>query len=192
MGTKPRDMLWQGALHRKLLLFRVSWFIFHSSRRFNDIRFYSSFVRQTIYATTSTLERSYRLGSSRHPKFSTLHKLSEIADADLVRRERFVLQGFLNTLEKFPFKNERDINLLKEVIGRLDGLFLLVVVGEFNSGKSSLSRCVFLHRVWIITWSSSQCFTRWTFSSLWPNTDHRTSKSHQRYFECLLIIDHGS
>jgi len=138
VGTKPRDMLWQGALHRKLLLFRVSWFIFHSSRRFNDIRFYSSFVRQTIYATTSTLERSYRLGSSRHPKFSTLHKLSEIADADLVRRERFVLQGFLNTLEKFPFKNERDINLLKEVIGRLDGLFLLVVVGEFNSGKSSL------------------------------------------------------
>ncbi|EME26789.1 Probable transmembrane GTPase FZO-like, chloroplastic [Galdieria sulphuraria] len=69
---------------------------------------------------------------------STLNKLSEIADADLVRRERFVLQGFLSTLEKFPYKNERDINLLKEVIRRLDGLFLLVVVGEFNSGKSSL------------------------------------------------------
>eukprot|EP00871_Galdieria_phlegrea_P002907 jgi/Galph1/3617/GphlegSOOS_G2265.1 len=69
---------------------------------------------------------------------SAFDRLSNIAVNDLVRRERFVLESFFNALEKLPFRSEKDTKLLLEVIKRLDGLFLLVVVGEYNSGKSSL------------------------------------------------------
>ena len=53
-----------------------------------------------------------------------------------------------------------EISLLEDALKQLDELFLLVVVGEFNSGKSTVinallgDRCV-LHLLLCVAWASS-------------------------------------
>jgi len=55
-----------------------------------------------------------------------------------VEAERSLLQEALALLERAcPALEER--SLLVDALKQLDELFLLVVVGEFNSGKSSVS-----------------------------------------------------
>ena len=55
----------------------------------------------------------------------------------LLQREKAVLGDSLNILNRFPL-DEGAIEKLKEAIAQLDELFLIVVVGEFNAGKSAL------------------------------------------------------
>lgn len=55
----------------------------------------------------------------------------------LLQREKAVLGDSLNVLNRFPL-DEGAIEKLKEAIAQLDELFLIVVVGEFNAGKSAL------------------------------------------------------
>jgi small GTP-binding protein len=54
----------------------------------------------------------------------------------IVKKEREILTGFLGTLIEFN-QEPNEIQTLKDSIMQLDELFLLVVVGEFNSGKSA-------------------------------------------------------
>ena len=70
----------------------------------------------------------------------------------LVEAERALLQEALALLEHAcPALEER--SLLVDALKQLDELFLLVVVGEFNSGKSSVSRpsTAFVCRFFIAT-----------------------------------------
>lgn len=57
----------------------------------------------------------------------------------LIDLQREVLRQVLSVVESIDEASERDIKLLRDEIERLgDGFFLLVVAGEYNSGKSSL------------------------------------------------------
>lgn len=57
----------------------------------------------------------------------------------LIDSQREVLRKVLSLIEDIDEVAERDVRLLREEIERLgDGFFLLVVAGEYNSGKSSL------------------------------------------------------
>ncbi len=55
----------------------------------------------------------------------------------LLQKEKIVLAEVQNVLGRFPLE-DLSLNKLKQAIAQLDELFLIVVVGEFNSGKSSL------------------------------------------------------
>ncbi|MBI3286928.1 MAG: dynamin family protein [Chloroflexi bacterium] len=57
--------------------------------------------------------------------------------AEILRRERILVQDLLSTLESWQIQPE-DREILREALLQLDEFFLLVVVGEFNSGKSAL------------------------------------------------------
>jgi len=55
----------------------------------------------------------------------------------LVEAERQLLQQVLGLLEQATPQME-EMSMLTDALKQLDELFLLVVVGEFNSGKSSV------------------------------------------------------
>ncbi|MPY88027.1 MAG: GTP-binding protein [Luteitalea sp.] len=65
----------------------------------------------------------------------TLRLLSESQEA-LLAEERRTLAGLRDALERFGAPDE-DRRILDRVIEQLDDFFLLVVVGEFNAGKSA-------------------------------------------------------
>src|SRR5918997_1882312 len=54
----------------------------------------------------------------------------------LVERERALLERFTSFLQDFGAPTE-DVELVRRALSDLEELFLLVVVGEFNSGKSA-------------------------------------------------------
>lgn len=55
----------------------------------------------------------------------------------LLQKEKTVLSDALSVFARFPLE-EASIDKLKQSIAQLDELFLIVVVGEFNAGKSAL------------------------------------------------------
>lgn len=65
---------------------------------------------------------------------------------DLVTRERGVITDLLVLLGKLNAE-ERDVSDVRTAVDDLDGLFLLVVAGEFNAGKSSLVNALLGERV---------------------------------------------
>src|ERR687897_3614928 len=54
----------------------------------------------------------------------------------LVERERALLESFIGFLKNFGAPSE-DVDLVRRAHTDLEELFLLVIVGEFNSGKSA-------------------------------------------------------
>src|SRR3712207_5989563 len=54
----------------------------------------------------------------------------------LVGRERALLERFIEFLKDFGAPSE-DVDLVRQTLSDLEELFLLVIVGEFNSGKSA-------------------------------------------------------
>ena len=54
----------------------------------------------------------------------------------LVERERELLEGLISFLKDFGAPSE-DVDLVRRALSDLEELFLLVIVGEFNSGKSA-------------------------------------------------------
>ena len=64
-------------------------------------------------------------------------QLLSAAKEELVEAERQLLQQLLGLLEQATPQME-EMSMLTDAIKQLDELFLLVVVGEFNSGKSSV------------------------------------------------------
>src|SRR5215204_2361209 len=54
----------------------------------------------------------------------------------LVGRERALLEKFIEFLKDFGAPSE-DAELVRRALSDLEELFLLVIVGEFNSGKSA-------------------------------------------------------
>lgn len=55
----------------------------------------------------------------------------------LLQKEKAVLGESLTVLSRFPL-DDNALQKLKQAIAQLDELFLIVVVGEFNAGKSAL------------------------------------------------------
>src|SRR5512136_1250446 len=56
---------------------------------------------------------------------------------ELLKEERRIMNDLQTVLVKFDLEPE-DEESLRQSIQQLDDLFLLVVVGEFNSGKSAM------------------------------------------------------
>src|SRR3712207_4895367 len=54
----------------------------------------------------------------------------------LLERERALLERFIGFLKDFGAPSE-DVDLVRRAHADLEELFLLVIVGEFNSGKSA-------------------------------------------------------
>src|SRR5215470_8265647 len=59
------------------------------------------------------------------------------AEQDILRDERRILGDLRASLVRFGASNE-NLGPLERSIEQLDELFLLVVVGEFNAGKSAV------------------------------------------------------
>jgi len=64
----------------------------------------------------------------------------------LVNAERALLADLRSTLEAFD-RRSADLRAVSEAAATLDELFLLVVVGEFNAGKSSVINALVGERV---------------------------------------------
>ena len=64
-----------------------------------------------------------------------MHILDERREA-LVERERALLERLISFLKDFGAPSE-DVDLVRRALSDLEELFLLVIVGEFNSGKSA-------------------------------------------------------
>jgi small GTP-binding protein len=70
------------------------------------------------------------------PLRCTLQRIITTEQEQLLRRERSLLDDLRVLLARLGAPDD-DLELLKESLQRLDELFLLVVVGEFNAGKSA-------------------------------------------------------
>lgn len=72
----------------------------------------------------------------------------EASQKALIACEKAAIEGVLHSIKNIfdddaSSTNNSDIQLLQEEVSRLDdGLFLLVVCGEYNSGKSSVINCL--------------------------------------------------
>ncbi|MCB0157180.1 MAG: dynamin family protein, partial [Caldilineaceae bacterium] len=66
----------------------------------------------------------------------TLQRLLTQETDELLRRERALLEGLRVHIARLDAREE-DLALLKRSLAQLDELFLLVVVGEFNAGKTA-------------------------------------------------------
>ena len=64
-------------------------------------------------------------------------QLLSAAKEDLVEAERQLLEQLLSLLQQAT-PEMQEMSMLTDALKQLDELFLLVVVGEFNSGKSSV------------------------------------------------------
>lgn len=76
-------------------------------------------------------------GDNGHTKRSLVKQYLTPAKEELVEAERQLLQQVLGLLEQATPQME-ELSMLTDALKQLDELFLLVVVGEFNSGKSSV------------------------------------------------------
>jgi small GTP-binding protein len=68
---------------------------------------------------------------------STLHRLLNAEQDRILRQERTLLETLRVSLARLDATDE-DLALLKHSLHQLEELFLLVVVGEFNAGKSAV------------------------------------------------------
>ena len=66
-----------------------------------------------------------------------LRRILSEAERRLVADLRLALDGLRELLARLGLAAEGDLSALAESVARLDELFLLVVVGEFNAGKSA-------------------------------------------------------
>ncbi|ACZ41549.1 Dynamin family protein [Thermobaculum terrenum ATCC BAA-798] len=67
---------------------------------------------------------------------NTKHTVLNEEQNELLRRERQLFSELLEFLRSFDAPRN-DIELVEQTLGDLEELFLLVIVGEFNSGKSA-------------------------------------------------------
>ncbi|MEM1271404.1 MAG: dynamin family protein, partial [Bacteroidota bacterium] len=75
--------------------------------------------------------------------------MKDLADArarELLDRERSLLMDVQRLLERMRM-GEALIGGVRDVVERLDALFLLVIVGEFNAGKSSVINALFGEKI---------------------------------------------
>jgi small GTP-binding protein len=66
-----------------------------------------------------------------------LNPILSPSQQETLREERRVIQRLLALLAGWEAQ-PKDVEVLQQALGQLDELFLLVIVGEFNSGKSAL------------------------------------------------------
>ncbi|MBX3053924.1 MAG: dynamin family protein [Caldilineaceae bacterium] len=66
-----------------------------------------------------------------------MRRLLTIQEDKILRQERSVLESLQVALTRLDGSDE-DLTLLKDSLDQLEEMFLLVVVGEFNAGKSAL------------------------------------------------------
>jgi GTP1/Obg family GTP-binding protein len=99
------------------------------------------------FCSTPTSQPTERvtLASSREQLSGGLQAVLNPAQRELVTREKALLEGFGRTLESLDAEAQ-DVRLLRNSMRDLEELFMLVVVGEFNSGKSSFLNALLGHR----------------------------------------------
>lgn len=56
---------------------------------------------------------------------------------ELIVREQKLIENIINLLKKYDSVSKKDLELLEKSKAQLEDFFLVVVVGEFNAGKSS-------------------------------------------------------
>ena len=66
-----------------------------------------------------------------------MHRLLSAEQDKLLRQERTLLESLQVTLARLGAPEE-DIDLIRQSLNQLDEMFLLVIVGEFNAGKSAV------------------------------------------------------
>jgi small GTP-binding protein len=66
-----------------------------------------------------------------------LHRLLTAEQDKILRQERSLLESLLVTLARLDAP-EADLDLLRQSLHQLEEMFLLVIVGEFNAGKSAV------------------------------------------------------
>eukprot|EP01098_Paradermamoeba_levis_P013238 TRINITY_DN5997_c0_g1_i3.p1 TRINITY_DN5997_c0_g1~~TRINITY_DN5997_c0_g1_i3.p1 ORF type:complete len:179 (-),score=32.52 TRINITY_DN5997_c0_g1_i3:136-672(-) len=69
---------------------------------------------------------------------TNLQKILTAEQNELLQKEYALLQSISSLLETKIKAEPADLLLIRTIIKQLEELFLLVIVGEFNSGKSSL------------------------------------------------------
>ncbi|CAA0828108.1 FZO-like [Striga hermonthica] len=96
--------------------------------------FYSEYVRGQVFGSLETLgAQNGFYGQQMVGEFTRL----EEREKQLIETERSILLEAINVIERAtPLM--MDILLLKDAVSQLDEPFSLVIVGEFNSGKSSV------------------------------------------------------
>lgn len=66
-----------------------------------------------------------------------MHRLLSAEQDKLLRQERTLLESLQVTLARLGAPDE-DLDLIRQSLRQLDEMFLLVIVGEFNAGKSAV------------------------------------------------------
>lgn len=66
-----------------------------------------------------------------------MHRLLTAEQDKILRQERSLLESLLVTLARLDAP-EADLDLLRQSLHQLEEMFLLVIVGEFNAGKSAV------------------------------------------------------
>jgi small GTP-binding protein len=66
-----------------------------------------------------------------------LHRLLTAEQDKILRQERSLLESLMVTLARLDAP-EADLDLLRQSLHQLEEMFLLVIVGEFNAGKSAV------------------------------------------------------
>ena len=123
-------------------------------------------------------------GAGSHPSDHRLKKSAlgtqflSPAKEDLVEAERQLLQQVLGLLQQATPQME-EMSMLTDALKQLDELFLLVVVGEFNSGKSSVINALLGSRSACLSVCLSVCVCMFVCLCL-----------HVCLFVCPSVCDH--
>lgn len=98
----------------------------------------SFIARRPFAAPPRAMSRHFSTASSSsEPDAASLRTILDEPTRQLVDKEKQLLTKLCNDLKKSDYAGDEDIVLLQDVLSQLNELFMLVVVGEFNSGKSS-------------------------------------------------------
>mmetsp|Transcript_6393 Transcript_6393/g.10471 ORF Transcript_6393/g.10471 Transcript_6393/m.10471 type:complete len:648 (-) Transcript_6393:175-2118(-) len=69
---------------------------------------------------------------------STFSKLLHAQHTDIAKEERDILQDLHKAVLKMNLATTKELDIISDTISSIDDIFLVVIVGEFNSGKSTL------------------------------------------------------
>lgn len=96
--------------------------------------------RWAVAPISSHAHASLATRSSGKPALSPgLRIRLDLRASQLIDEHQHALRSVLKAVQAVPEATTRDVGFLQKEVGRLgDGFFMLVVAGEFNSGKSTL------------------------------------------------------
>ena len=96
----------------------------------------SNSIRRRCSITMNIITRNNSISSSLSSLSSSISNLLQTDYRSLVAEERLVLGTLHTALQSCNAPND-DLDLIADTRARIDDLFMLVIVGEFNAGKST-------------------------------------------------------